>query len=78
MDTFLAYFGLSPDGEESLNKLLIPDVDRGGGDPDPDHLRGGPSHAYNTSCVKDPNALPVITLTLLSRPGVRANIMMLY
>ena len=21
--------------------------------PDPDHLRGGPSHGYNTSCVKN-------------------------
>ena len=32
-------------GEESLNKFLSPD-------PDPDHLRGGPSHGYNTSCLK--------------------------
>ena len=35
----MTYFVLSPNGEESLSKLLSPDPDR-----DPDHLRGGPSH----------------------------------
>ena len=34
-------------GEESLNKFSSPDPG-----PDPDHPRGGPSHGYNTSCVK--------------------------
>ena len=31
--------------EESFNKLLSPD-------PDPNHLRRGPSHVYMSSCVK--------------------------
>ena len=37
----MAYFVLSPNGEESLNNFLSTD---------PDDLRGGPSHGYNTSC----------------------------
>ena len=43
----MAYFDGIFSGEEFLNKLLNPDAD-----PDPDHLRGGQSHSYNTSCVK--------------------------
>ena len=44
----MAYFVLSPNGEESIkNKFSSPDPD-----PDPDHLRGGPSDGYTTSCVK--------------------------
>ena len=42
--TLMAYFVLSPNGEESLNKFIIPDSD-----PDPDQLRGAPSYGYNTS-----------------------------
>ena len=38
----MAYFVLSRNGEESLNKFLSPD---------PDRLRGGPSHGHSTSCV---------------------------
>ena len=45
--TLMAYFVISLDGEESLNKLLSSDQD-----PDPDHLRGGASNGYNTFCVK--------------------------
>ena len=43
--TLEAYFGQSPNGEESLNIFLSPD---------PHHLREGPSHMslYNTSCIK--------------------------
>ena len=41
----MAYFVLTPNGEESLNKLLSPD-------PDPDHLRGGQNYVYITSCLK--------------------------
>ena len=41
------YFVSSPNGEESLNKFMSPDPDS-----DLDHLGGGPSHGYNTSCVK--------------------------
>ena len=41
--TLMAYFVISPNGEESLNKWLSPH---------PDHLRGGPSHGKYTSCVK--------------------------
>ena len=37
---------LSPNGEKSLNIFSSPDPDR-----DPDDLRGGPSHGYNTSWV---------------------------
>ena len=33
-------------GEESFTEILSPD-------PDPDHLRGGPSYGDNTSCVKN-------------------------
>ena len=39
--TLMAYFVLSPNGEESLNKFLSLD---------PDHLTGGQSHGHNTSC----------------------------
>ena len=46
--TLMAYFVLSRNGERSLNKFLSPVLD-----PDPDHLRGGPSHGHNTSCVKN-------------------------
>ena len=46
----MAYFILSPDGEESLNIFLSPD-------PDPDRLRGGPSHGHNTSCVNKSSQL---------------------
>ena len=41
--TLMTYFALSPNGEESLNKFSSPD---------PDHLRGGPSHKYNNLCKK--------------------------
>ena len=44
----MSYFVVSPNGEKFLNKLLSPDPDW-----DPDHLRGGRSHGYNTSCVKE-------------------------
>ena len=37
----MGYFVPCPNGEVSFNKFLSPD---------PDHLRGGPSHGYNTSC----------------------------
>ena len=40
--TSMAYFVLSPNGKESLNKLLSPD---------PDHLRGEP-RVYAFSCKK--------------------------
>ena len=39
----MAYSVVSPNGEESLNKFLSPD---------PDHIRGGPSHGDDTSCIK--------------------------
>ena len=42
----MAYFVLYPNAEEPLNKFLSPD-------PDPDHLRRGSSHQYNTSCEKN-------------------------
>ena len=51
--TLMEYFGLSPYGEESLNEFLSPDPD-----PDTDHLRGGPSHGCNTSCVKQSSPDP--------------------
>ena len=47
MTYFDGIFFLSPNCEESLNKFLSQDPDL-----DPDHLRGEPMHAYNTSCVK--------------------------
>ena len=46
----MAYFLLPPNGEESFNTFLCPDSD-----PDSHHLKGGPSHGYNTSCVKQPS-----------------------
>ena len=39
--TLMANVVLYPNGEESLNKFLSQDTD-----PDPDHLRGGPSHVF--------------------------------
>ena len=39
----MAYFVVSRNGEESFNKFLSPD---------PDHLRAGPRHRYNTYFVK--------------------------
>ena len=47
--TFMEYFVLSPNDQESLNKFLSSDSD-----PDPDHLRG-PSQGHNTYCVKKSN-----------------------
>ena len=44
----MAYFVLTPKGEESLNKVLSPDVD---------HPRRGPSYGCNTSCVKQIKSL---------------------
>ena len=44
--TLMAYFVLPPNGEEYLNKFLTPD-------PDPDHLRGGPSYGHINSSVKN-------------------------
>ena len=45
--TVMAYFVISRNGEESFDAFSSPD-------PDPvlDFLRGGPSHGYNTFCVK--------------------------
>ena len=43
----MAYFFLSRNGEESLNKLLSPDPER-----DSDHLRGESNHMYTRSGVK--------------------------
>ena len=40
--TLVAYSVLSPDGEESFNKLSSPD---------PDHIRGGPNHGYRVLLV---------------------------
>ena len=48
MHVFVAYFDVSRNRDESFNKFLSPDPD-----PNPDHLRGGPSHGDNTSCVKN-------------------------
>ena len=42
--TLMAYFVLPRNREEFFNKLLSLD-------PNPDHLRRGLSHGYNTSCV---------------------------
>ena len=42
----MAYFVLSPNGEESLNTFLNPDPVR-----DPGHLRGGPGNGNNTSVI---------------------------
>ena len=42
----MAYFVLSRSAEEFLNTFLSPDLD---------DLRGGPSHGYNTSCLKKSN-----------------------
>ena len=55
---------LSPNGEESLelNKLLSPD---------PDHLRGGPSHGHNTSCVKKIKSIGAIVFELRVRTDAR-------
>ena len=41
----MSYLVLFRNGDESPNKFLSPD-------PDSDHVRGGPRHEYNTSCVK--------------------------
>ena len=41
----MSYLVLSRNGDESFNNFLSPD-------PDSDHLRGGPNHWYNTSCVE--------------------------
>ena len=43
----MTYFILSPKGGEYLNELFSPDTDS-----EPDHLRRGARHGYNTSCVK--------------------------
>ena len=40
----------SPNGEESLSKLLSPDLD-----PDLDHLRGGPKLEHGASWAKTIN-----------------------
>ena len=45
--SLMSYLVLYPDGEESFNKFLSPDPE-----PDLENLRGGPSRAYITSCVK--------------------------
>ena len=45
--TLLAYFVLSRNGEESFNKFSSPNLV-----PDPDHLRGGPSHGDITDVEK--------------------------
>ena len=45
--TLMEYFVLSRHGKESLSTFLSPDLD-----PDPDHLRGGPTHGENISCIK--------------------------
>ena len=42
--TLMAYYVISRNGEKPFNKFLIPE---------PDHLREGPSHRDNTSCVKN-------------------------
>ena len=39
---------LSRNGEESFNECSSPDHD-------PDHLRGGSNHGYNSSCLKKIN-----------------------
>ena len=39
--TLMAYFVVSRNAEEAFNQFLSPD-----------HLRGGPAHKDNTSCVK--------------------------
>ena len=44
--TLMSYLVPSCNGEESFNKLWSPNQD-----PNPDHLRGGPSHGYTPSCV---------------------------
>ena len=44
--TLMSYLVLPRNGEESLNKFLS-------ADPDLDHLRGGSSHGYAPSCVKN-------------------------
>ena len=44
-ERLMAYFVLYRNGEDSLKNELL--------SPDPDHLRGGPSYMYNTSCVKN-------------------------
>ena len=43
----MTYLVVSRNGEESFYKFVTPDQD-----PNPDHLREGPSHGHNTSCVK--------------------------
>ena len=54
----MAYFVLSPSGEESLKTFLSPD-------PDPDHLRGGPSHGYyNAFCLKQSQSIGAIVFEL--------------
>ena len=60
--TLMAYFVLSPNGEESLNKLLGPDLDS-----DTDHLRWGPSHGYNTCCRKKSKSVRAKFLSYASR-----------
>ena len=60
--TSKAYFVLSPNNEEFLNKFLSPDPD-----PDPDHLRRGPSHEHNTSCVKKIKSIRAIVFEIRVR-----------
>ena len=57
-DTLMAYFVQPPNSEESFNKFLSPD---------PDHPKGGPSHGYNTSCVKKTKSIGAIVFELRVR-----------
>ena len=61
----VAYFVLSPNGEEYLNKFLTPD-------PDPDHLRG-PSHGYETSCVEKIKTIGKIVFELCVRADIQTD-----
>ena len=66
--TLMAFVLLSPTGEESLNNFLSPDQDL-----DADHLRGGPSHGHNTSCVNKIKVNGAIVFELLVRTDTLAD-----
>ena len=72
----MAYSVLSRNGEETFNKFTSPD-------PDQDNLRGGSSHGYIPSYVKQIKSIGAIVLKVNayqnalpshSPPGVRAMI----
>ena len=64
----MASFVLSLNGEEFFNQLSSPDLY-----PDPDHVRGGLSHRYNTTRVKKIKSIAAIVFELCARTDIQTD-----